>query len=100
MYLTSRSKHDYDAAENLLRRFVDRRAVLAATGGGLNGELAAIEHGAERIVPGADAPTRAAQLQVLLEVLVAHPADEWVRDLAKLFLAQLDGDPDRAVRNE
>jgi hypothetical protein len=86
----SGSKHAYDAETNLLRRFVARRAVLAAAGGGLDGELAVVERGAQRIPVGLDAPTRAAQLQVLLEVLVAYPTDEWVRDLAKLFLAQLD----------
>ena len=85
-----KSKHDYDRETDLLRRFVARRAGLAAAGGGLDGELAAVERGAARILSDADAVTRAAQLQTLLEALVADPADEWVRDLAKLYLAQLD----------
>lgn len=96
---SSRSKHAYDAEPNLLRRFVARRAVLAAAGGGPNDEMGVVERGAQRVSVARDAAARAAQLQVLLEALVAHPADEWVRDLAKLFLAQLDANPDGAVRD-
>jgi hypothetical protein len=86
---SNRSKHAYDAETNLLRRFLARRDALAAAGGGPADEMGVVERGARRVMVGMDAETRAAQLQVLLEVLVAHPTDEWVRDLAKLFLVQI-----------
>jgi hypothetical protein len=88
---SSRSKHAYDAETDLLRRFVARRAVLATTGGGLDGELAAVERGAQWTLANTDAPTRIAQLQALLEALVADPTNDWVRKLAGLYLARLDG---------
>jgi hypothetical protein len=87
---SSRSKHAYDAETNLLRRFLARRDALAATGGGPDDEIGVVERGARRVPVGRDASARAAQLQVLLEALVAHPNDEWVRDLAKLYLVHLD----------
>jgi hypothetical protein len=94
------SKHAYDTETNLLRRFLARRDALAANGGGPNSEMGVVERGAQRVLVARDAPARAAQLQVLLEALVAHPNDEWVRDLAKLFLAQLDGNPDGAAHDD